>query len=130
MLASFDVRLTSGGLQVTMIAPGASRSWATRLRYDQAEELSTGLRSDVPVLVGGTDAAGIAYFPDCPETGKGILARVDGETADVLRDSTYLVRADVKTMRGLGDTLRAHMPDRLEPLPADPAEPWGPSPLE
>ncbi|MET9265250.1 hypothetical protein [Amycolatopsis sp. NPDC004079] len=129
MLASFDVRRTSGGLQLTMIAPGASQPWATRLRYDQAQELSAGLRTDAPALVGGTAAAGIAYFPDCPETGEGTLARVDGETADVLRDSAYLVRADLKTMRGLGDTLRAHMPDRLDPLPAGPPAPWWPSPL-
>ncbi|MGW5742069.1 hypothetical protein [Amycolatopsis sp. NPDC003861] len=101
----------------------------TRLRYDQAEELSTALRTDSPTFFGGTVAAGLAYIPHYPEAEDGVLARIEGEITDDLRNATYLVRTDLQAMRGIGDALRAHMPDRLEPIPSDPAAPWTPTPL-
>ena len=112
-----------------MTAPGASASWTTRLRYDQAEELLTALRTDAPAFLGGTITAALAYIPHYPEAAEGTLARIEGEITDDLRNATYQVRTDLDAMRGLGETLRAHMPDRLEPLPVDPAAPWTPSPL-
>ncbi|ATY16958.1 hypothetical protein CU254_40915 (plasmid) [Amycolatopsis sp. AA4] len=131
MLASLDVRRTEGGLQLAMTAPDAPVAWVTRLSYEQAQELAAGLRADVPVFLGGTVAAGLAYIPGYPEVGEGSLARIaEAEITDDLRNATYQVRAGLEAMRGFGDTVRAHLPDRLDPLPADPAAPWTPAPLD
>jgi hypothetical protein len=130
MLASVDVRRAPGGLQLTMTAPGNSSTWMIRLRYDQAEELSTALRSDTPAFLGGTKTAALAYIPHYPEVAEGTLARLDGEITDDLCNATYQVRSGLDALRGLGDTLRAHMPDLLEPLPDDPAVPWTPTSVD
>ncbi len=112
-----------------MTAPGNSSTWMTRLRYDQAEELSTALRSDTPAFLGGTSTAALAYIPRYPEVAEGTLARFDGEITDDLCNAMYQVRVGLDALRGLGDTLRAHMPDLLEPLPDDPAAPSTPTPV-
>ncbi len=122
--------LMFAGLQLTMTAPGNSSTWMTRLRYDQAEELSTALRSDTPAFLCGTSTAALAYIPHYPEVAEGTLARLDGEITDDLRNATYQVRIGLDALRGLGDTLRAHMPDLLAPLLDDPATPWTPTPMD
>ncbi|SFQ82090.1 hypothetical protein [Amycolatopsis rubida] len=83
-----------------MTAPDAQVPWVTRLSY----ELSEGLRADVPVFLGGTVAAGLAYIPGYPEVGEGTLARIaEAEITDDLREATYRVRGGLEAMRGFGD---------------------------
>ncbi|MET8848557.1 hypothetical protein [Amycolatopsis sp. NPDC004625] len=101
----------------------------TRLRYDQAEELSTALRTDSPTFLGGTVSAGLAYIPHYPEVEDGVLARIEGELTEDLRNATHIMRTDIQAMRDIGDALRAHMPHRLEPIPSDPAASWTPTPV-
>lgn len=109
MLATVDVRRTPRGLQLTITAPGASGAWITRLHYDQAEELSTALRTDSPAFLGDT-VAGLAYIPHYPDADDGVIACIEGEITEDLRNATYQVRTALEAMRSLGDTLRAHIP--------------------
>ncbi|UJW36964.1 hypothetical protein L3Q67_45195 (plasmid) [Saccharothrix sp. AJ9571] len=122
MLISIDIRRVPGGLQLTV-----GDTWRTRLNYDQADELLTALSADTPAYLGGVRDVALAYLPNYPEAGEGTLARFDGKITDDLRHMTCVSRTDLHAMRDLGELLRAHMPDRLPPLPGGIDSPWPPA---
>lgn len=101
MLSCVEVRRSTGGLRLFVRPPAASR-WSARLGYERVSELLTAIRQAESCTV--PDVA-LRYVPD-QRTGEAVLAC---ETGSVLLDADEV--------SALHDTLRAHMPDRMRPLP-------------
>ncbi|SEQ60864.1 hypothetical protein SAMN04488000_103513 [Lentzea albida] len=102
MLSCVEVRRSAGGLRLLVRPPAASR-WSARLGYERVSELLTAIRQSESCSV--PDVA-LRYVPD-QRTGEAELAC---ETGSVLLDA--------EEVTALHDALRAHMPDRMRPLPA------------
>lgn len=96
-----EVRRAAGGLRLFVRPPAALR-WSARLGYERVAELLTAIRQAESCSV--PDVA-LRYVPD-QRTGEAVLACATG---------TVVLDADDVT--SLHDTLRAHMPDRMRPLP-------------
>ncbi len=101
MLTCVEVRRAAGGLRLFVRPPAALR-WSARLGYERVAELLTAIRQAESCSV--PDVA-LRYVPD-QRTGEAVLACATG---------TVVLDADDVT--SLHDTLRAHMPDRMRPLP-------------
>ena len=101
MLTCVEVRRAVGGLRLFVRPPAALR-WNARLGYERVSELLTAIRQAESCTV--PDVA-LRYVPD-QRTGEAVLACETG---------SVLLAAD--EVSALHDTLRAHMPDRMRPLP-------------
>lgn len=97
-----EVRRATGGLRLFVRSPAALR-WSARLGYERVSELLTAIRQAEACTV--PDVA-LRYVPD-QRTGEALLACATG--------SVVLAADEVSALH---DTLRAHMPDRMRPLPA------------
>ena len=84
------------------VRPPAALRWSARLGYERVSELLTAIREAESCSV--PDVA-LTYVPD-QRTGEAELACATG--------SVLLDAAEVALLH---DTLRAHMPDRMRPLP-------------
>lgn len=102
MLTCVEVRRAAGGLRLFVRSPAALR-WSARLGYERVSELLTAIRQAEACTV--PDVA-LRYVPD-QRTGEALLACATG--------SVVLAADEVSALH---DTLRAHMPDRMRPLPA------------
>ncbi len=102
MLTCVEVRRAAGGLRLFVRPPAALR-WSARLGYERVSELLTAIRQAESCTV--PDVA-LRYVPD-QRTGEAVLACATGS-----------VVLDADDVSALHDTLRAHMPDRMKPLPA------------
>ena len=96
-----EVRRAAGGLRLFVRPPAALR-WSARLGYERVSELLTAIRQAESCTV--PDVA-LQYVPD-QRTGEAVLACATGT-----------VMLDADDVSALHDTLRAHMPDRMRPLP-------------
>lgn len=96
-----EVRRAAGGLRLFVRPPAALR-WSARLGYERVSELLTAIRQAESCAV--PDVA-LQYVPD-QRTGEAVLACATG---------SVVLDADDVTL--LHDALRAHMPDRMRPLP-------------
>ncbi|MCP2246733.1 hypothetical protein [Lentzea aerocolonigenes] len=107
MLSCVEVRRAAGGLRLFVRPPAALR-WSARLGYERVSELLTAIRQAESCSV--PDVAQkdwtLRYVPD-QRTGEAVLACATGS-----------VVLDADAVSALHDTLRAHMPDRMRPLPA------------
>ncbi|GAB2815971.1 hypothetical protein [Lentzea nigeriaca] len=84
------------------VRPPAALRWSARLGYERVSELLIAIRQAESCTV--PDVA-LRYVPDqC--TGEAVLACATGS-----------VVLDAEDVTLLHDTLRAHMPDRMRPLP-------------
>ena len=101
MLTCVEVRRAAGGLRLFVRPPAALR-WNARLGYERVSELLTAIRQAESCTV--PDVA-LRYVPD-QRTGEAVLACATGS-----------VVLDADDVMLLHDTLRAHMPDRMRPLP-------------
>lgn len=101
MLTCVEVRRAAGGLRLFVRPPAALR-WSARLGYERVSELLTAIRQAESCTV--PDVA-LQYVPD-QRTGEAVLACATGT-----------VMLDADDVSALHDTLRAHMPDRMRPLP-------------
>ncbi|MDX8034334.1 hypothetical protein SK803_29300 [Lentzea sp. BCCO 10_0856] len=84
------------------VRPPAALRWSARLGYERVSELLTAIRQAESCTVPGV---ALRYVPD-QRTGEAVLACENG---------SVLLDADDVSL--LHDTLRAHMPDRMRPLP-------------
>lgn len=84
------------------VRPPAALRWNARLGYERVSELLTAIRQAESCTVPGV---ALTYVPD-QRTGEAVLACENG---------SVLLDADEVSL--LHDTLRAHMPDRMRPLP-------------
>ena len=84
------------------VRPPAALCWSARLGYERVSELLVAIRQAESCSV--PDVA-LTYVPD-QSTGE---AELTCETGSVL--------LDVEEVSALHDSLRAHMPDRMRPLP-------------
>ncbi len=84
------------------VHPPAAVRWSARLGYERVSELLTAIRQAESCTV--PDVA-LRYVPD-QRTGEAVLACATG---------TVVLAADDVSL--LHDALRAHMPDRMRPLP-------------
>ncbi|WP_406349389.1 hypothetical protein OHA44_37675 [Streptomyces sp. NBC_00144] len=101
-------------------------AWATRLPYERARKFSVALLNDRTFEnPAKRDGVLLAYLPRRPDADSGTLLRFDGAVTPDLRTCTHEVDLDLADLRSVGHTLRAHMPDKLEPLPVDPDERTG-----
>ncbi|TWP52287.1 hypothetical protein FKR81_12030 [Lentzea tibetensis] len=96
-----DVRRASGGLRL-LVRPVAARQWSARLPYPRAGQLIEAIRDSHACAV---PEVSLRYQP---EAGTGEATLACGQT-EVLLDA-----AEVAVLL---DCLRAHMPDRMKPLP-------------
>lgn len=101
MLTCVEVRRAAGGLRLFVRPPAALR-WSARLGYERVSELLIAIRQAESCTV--PDVA-LQYVPD-QRTGEAVLACATGT-----------VMLDADDVSALHDTLRAHMPDRMRPLP-------------
>ena len=101
MLTCVEVRRAAGGLRLFVRPPAALR-WSARLGYERVSELLTAIRQAESCTVPDVE---LRYVPD-QRTGEAVLAC---ETGSVMLDASEVA--------ALHDTLRAHMPDRMRPLP-------------
>ena len=101
-----EVRRAAGGLRLFVRPPAALR-WSARLGYERVAELLTAIRQAESCTVRDVaqEDLTLRYVPD-QRTGEAVLACATG---------TVVLDADDVTL--LHDTLRAHMPDRMRPLP-------------
>ncbi|HEX8865080.1 MAG TPA: hypothetical protein VF821_05430 [Lentzea sp.] len=84
------------------VRPPAALRWSARLGYERVSELLTAIRQAESCTV--PDVA-LRYVPD-QRTGEAVLACATGQ-----------VVLDPDDVTLLHDALRAHMPDRMRPLP-------------
>ncbi|HEX7304400.1 hypothetical protein [Lentzea sp.] len=85
------------------VRPPAALRWSARLGYERVSELLAAIREAESCSV--PDVA-LRYVPD-QRTGEAELACETGS-----------VHLDADDVSALHDALRAHMPDRMRPLPA------------
>jgi hypothetical protein len=102
VMSCVEVRRSAGGLRLFVRPPAALR-WSARLGYERVSELLSAIRQAESCTV--PDVA-LRYVPD-QRTGEAVLACPAGS-----------VLLDADEVSALRDTLRAHMPDRMRPLPA------------
>ncbi|WP_394616811.1 hypothetical protein JNUCC0626_45510 [Lentzea sp. JNUCC 0626] len=102
MLSCVEVRRSAGGLRL-FVRPPAALSWNARLGYDRVSELLEAIRQVEACSV--PDVA-LTFVPD----------QCTGEA--VLKCQTGSVLLDAEEVATLSTALRAHMPDRMRPLPA------------
>ena len=84
------------------VRPPAALRWSARLGYERVSELLTAIRAAESCSVPDVE---LTYVPD-QRTGEAELACATG--------SVLLAAAEVLLLH---DALRAHMPDRMRPLP-------------
>ncbi|SER41070.1 hypothetical protein SAMN05216188_11166 [Lentzea xinjiangensis] len=84
------------------VRPPAALRWSARLGYERVTELLVAIRQAEACAV--PDVA-LRYVPD-QRTGEAVLACGTGS-----------VLLDAEEVSALHNTLRAHMPDRMRPLP-------------
>lgn len=88
------------------VRPPAALRWNARLGYERASELLDAIRQvEACTVTCAADDVALRYVPD-RRTGEALLACADG--------SVVLDAVEVLLLR---DALRAHMPDRMRPLP-------------
>ena len=106
MLTCVEVRRAAGGLRLFVRPPAALR-WSARLGYERVSELLTAIRQAESCMVRDVAQQDLTlrYVPD-QRTGEAVLACATGS-----------VVLDAEDVTLLHDTLRAHMPDRMRPLP-------------
>lgn len=101
MLSCVEVRRSAGGLRLFVRPPAALR-WSARLGYERVSELLVAIRQAESCSVPDVS---LRYVPD-------------GRTGEAeLKCATGSVHLDAGEVSALHDTLRAHMPDRMRPLP-------------
>ncbi|MEU7478037.1 hypothetical protein AB0A63_18780 [Lentzea sp. NPDC042327] len=84
------------------VRPPAAVRWSTRLGYERVSELLVAIRAAESCSVPDVE---LTYVPD-QRTGEAELACAGGSLV-----------LDAAGVSSLHDALRAHMPDRMRPLP-------------